>query len=264
MPQPSASNAETASSETASSETASSEAASSDAVSPGTMARLGSLPVVAIVQDHGGRLAAPGASWPALLVCAGVVTAVMSAGACLRAWGERRSRPGPVPLTGDTADADGTGADWDANDAVDGQPIPPASHVPLSPPDYPYPGDEPGSGSFPGHHSPGDAARRFDHESFDRLSARMSLLLRDFLAHTVPRPERPAAVDLRAPATRWFVDAFTAASDLLIGTSQTDHPATLTAAVREAERRWLMLRGWCNPATGPTEDDGGNVPPAGG
>jgi hypothetical protein len=84
----------------------------------------------------------------------------------------------------------------------------------------------------------------------------MSALLHDFLAAAVPRPGRPARVDLRAPATSWFVDAFTAASDLLVGTSQTDRPDTLAAAVREAERRWALLDTWTRQAACP------QVPPA--
>ncbi|MCK9895132.1 hypothetical protein [Frankia sp. AgB32] len=95
-----------------------------------------------------------------------------------------------------------------------------------------------------------DRGTTFDHVPFDSLSDRMSVLLRDFLAAAVPRPGRPARVDLRAPATDWFVDAFTAASDLLVGTCQTDCPDPLAAAVREAERRWMLLDGWTRLASG--------------
>ncbi|EIV95316.1 hypothetical protein [Frankia sp. QA3] len=96
----------------------------------------------------------------------------------------------------------------------------------------------------------GGAAHRFDPAGFEPLADRMALLLRDFLAAAVPRPDRPARLDLRAPATAWFVDAFTAASDLLVATSQADRPATLAAAVREAERRWGLLDAWSRETAG--------------
>lgn len=103
---------------------------------------------------------------------------------------------------------------------------------------------------IPLHGRSAGAAGRFDPAGFEPLADRMACLLREFLAAAVPRPGRPARLDLRAPATTWFVDAFTAASDLLVGTSQADRPETLAAAVREAERRWGLLDGWSRrPAT---------------
>ncbi|WP_261566875.1 hypothetical protein [Frankia gtarii] len=105
----------------------------------------------------------------------------------------------------------------------------------------------------------GDAPHRFDPTGFEPLADRMSRLLQDFLAAAVPRPGRPARLDLRAPATTWFVAAFTAASDLLIGTCQTDRPDTLAAAVREAERRWGLVDTWTRETARPT---GSPPPPA--
>jgi hypothetical protein len=119
----------------------------------------------------------------------------------------------------------------------------------------------------------GDGAHRFDPAAFEPLADRMSCLLRVFLAAAVPRPDRPARLDLRAPATSWFVDAFTAASDLLVGTSQADRPETLAAAVREAERRWGLIDAWSRetaepiggpptPTTPPTPGTGPGPGPA--
>ncbi|WP_261556221.1 hypothetical protein [Frankia tisae] len=105
----------------------------------------------------------------------------------------------------------------------------------------------------------GDPAHRFDPTGFEPLADRMTLLLQDFLAASVPRPGRPARIDLRAPATSWFVDAFTAASDLLIGTCQTDRPDTLAAAVREAERRWGLVDTWTRETGGPAGHDNPDV-----
>ncbi len=102
--------------------------------------------------------------------------------------------------------------------------------------------------------------RRFDPAAFEPLADRMSCLLRVFLAAAVPRPDRPARLDLRAPATTWFVDAFTAASDLLVGLSQADHPETLAAAVREAERRWELIDAWSRETA---ESTGGPPTPPG-
>ncbi|CAJ65219.1 hypothetical protein FRAAL6596 [Frankia alni ACN14a] len=92
----------------------------------------------------------------------------------------------------------------------------------------------------------------FDPTAFDPLADRMSCLLRVFLAAAVPRADRPARLDLRAPATAWFVDAFTAATDLLIGVSQSDRPEILAAAVREAERRWRLIDAWSRETAEPT------------
>ncbi|MCM3925203.1 hypothetical protein ND748_26495 [Frankia sp. AiPs1] len=100
----------------------------------------------------------------------------------------------------------------------------------------------------------GDGSHRFDQAAFEPLADRMSCLLRAFLAAAVPRPDRPARLDLRAPATTWFVDAFTAASDLLVGTSQADRPESLAAAVREAERRWGLIDAWSREAAEPLDD----------
>lgn len=45
----------------------------------------------------------------------------------------------------------------------------------------------------------GDAPHRFDPTWFEPLADRMSRLLQDFLAAAVPRPGRPARIDLRGP-----------------------------------------------------------------
>ncbi|MCM3882431.1 hypothetical protein [Frankia sp. R82] len=76
------------------------------------------------------------------------------------------------------------------------------------------------------------------------LEQRMTRLLQEFLAATVPRAGRPARIDLRAPATDWFIDAFTAASQLLVGHCPQDSPHPFAAAVHEAERRWALLDRW--------------------
>jgi hypothetical protein len=77
----------------------------------------------------------------------------------------------------------------------------------------------------------------------NRLCDRMSWLRGEFLTSVVPRPGRPARIDLRAPGTAWFVDAFVAAADLLVAAGQQDPPNQLADAVREAERRWSVVRG---------------------
>ncbi|WP_207634260.1 hypothetical protein [Candidatus Frankia alpina] len=107
----------------------------------------------------------------------------------------------------------------------------------------------------------GDAPHRFDPTWFEPLADRMSRLLQDFLTAAVPRPGRPARIDLRAPSTTWFVDAFTAASDLLIGTCQTDRPDTLAAAVREAERRWGLVDTWTRETARPAGSPPPPLPP---
>jgi hypothetical protein len=77
----------------------------------------------------------------------------------------------------------------------------------------------------------------------NRLSARMTWLLREFMTSVVPRPGRPARIDLAAPDTAWFIDAFLTAADLLVGVGLQDPPNQLADAVREAERRWSVVRG---------------------
>lgn len=103
---------------------------------------------------------------------------------------------------------------------------------------------------------------RWDHARYDRLAARMDVMRREFLRCVVPRPGRPARVDLLSPRSQWFTEAFSAAADLLVGVSQTDHPDRLAGAVREAERRWrIILRTPAEGADG-SKTDGGRPSPA--
>jgi hypothetical protein len=91
---------------------------------------------------------------------------------------------------------------------------------------------------------PGRTSRRaaWRKASCERLCARMTWLAREFIRAAVPRPGRPARIDLSDPDTRYFLDAFTAAADILVDQDQHLRPVRLTAAVREAERRWSLLR----------------------
>jgi hypothetical protein len=71
----------------------------------------------------------------------------------------------------------------------------------------------------------------------------MGWLMKEFLSSVVPRPGRPARIDLAAPGTAWFIAAFMDAADLLVGVGLQDPPNQLADAVREAERRWSVVRG---------------------
>ncbi|MBL7493826.1 hypothetical protein I6A60_31700 [Frankia sp. AgB1.9] len=75
----------------------------------------------------------------------------------------------------------------------------------------------------------------------DPFSTRMNQLAHDFVTHVVAHHNRPAVVDLQAPATQRFVTAFTYATDLFLDRSPRD-PALISAAISEAERRWTLVK----------------------
>jgi hypothetical protein len=123
-------------------------------------------------------------------------------------------------------------------------------------PDSAYPGpaylDLPG-----GQASPGEVERRlgpsrplerleplgrWDGPQWERLGYRLSDLTRDFLSHVVPRPERKPKIDIRDPGVAWVIDGLLGAGDLMVAASGDDEPCVLAAAIREAERRWRIVR----------------------
>jgi hypothetical protein len=191
----------------------------------------------------GGAHSPPILSWSSVVLI-GVVFVLLVGGGVAQSRRARGNAAGPPPRA----------SRWplaypDLPDGLDGTVDEIFGHVDTPPP----PGRQPAVVATP----PRWPARRtharlgpagWHQGRVNRLSDRMSWLLREFVTSAVPRPGRPARIDLGAPGTAWFMDAFMAAADLLVGVGQEDPPNQLADAVREAERRWSVVRGSPSPS----------------
>ncbi len=83
---------------------------------------------------------------------------------------------------------------------------------------------------------------RWDGRQWDGLCARLAEVTRDFLGYVVPKPGQPPKIDIHDPDVEWVIDGLLGAADLVVGASGDDEPQILAAAIREVERRWLMIR----------------------
>ncbi|MCK9927997.1 hypothetical protein MXD62_12570 [Frankia sp. Mgl5] len=90
---------------------------------------------------------------------------------------------------------------------------------------------------------PGDVWKPLDNPFLENLQARIDRLAGLYLNAMMPRPGRPARVDLLAPDARYFVSALTTTLDLFDGKMSAARMEQLVEAVREVERRWDAVIG---------------------
>jgi hypothetical protein len=96
---------------------------------------------------------------------------------------------------------------------------------------------------------------RWDGRRWDGLGLRLSDLARDFLGCVVPRPGQAPKVDIGDPDVAWVIDGLLGAGDLMVGAGGNDEPEVLAAAIREAERRWIITRSGRGRKARPTGAD---------